>query len=296
MKVCLLSSLLIAIFILVCPFHAPAQQPFVPQPIDPTDPKGRELPPGVPRTVDTNGNVIYMDINFTTPQYRRAAARVIMQEANLVAKELQLPEPLPITETNLTEAVITPFGFNYQRKGIGSVGTKNYAYGVTEANKFSWLSVANYDQTCLDLKKQTLPIEQMDTNAAYQLATQWLAAVSMDVNGLNRDCKAYVALSPYWNGLTQLGQTPRDNFVPIYFIWWTSPKNDAEKFGDCVDVELFLPTKKLLQLHVRESRYILRKPVVFTNLAELFHGTAPITVFTNFPAGSGRPVRVRDVF
>jgi len=81
MKVCLLSNLLLVLFVLVCPFHVPAQQPFVPQPVDPTDPKGRELPPGVPRTVDTNGNVIYMDISFTTRQYRQAAVKLILQEA-----------------------------------------------------------------------------------------------------------------------------------------------------------------------------------------------------------------------
>jgi len=294
MKVCLLSSLLIAIFVLVCPFHVPAQQPFVPQPIDPTDPKGRELPPGVPRTVDTNGNVIYIDMDFTTKQYRQAAVKVLMQEANIVAKELQLPEQLPITETNLTEAVITPFGFNYQHKGIGSVGTKNYIYYVTKANKFNGVDVANYGPTCLGLKKQSLPIEQMDTNAGYQLATQWLSAVSMDVNGLNRDCKAHVALTPDWNGLSELGQTPRGNvFVPIYYVWWT-PKNETNKFGGA-SVELFLPTKKLLQLDVRESRYILRKPVVFTNLAEIFPGTAPITVFTNFPVKTRPAGRVLDL-
>jgi len=49
------------------------------------------------------------------------------------------------------------------------------------------------------------------------------------------------------------------------------------------DVELFLPTKKLLQLDVDDPKYILRKPLVFTNLASLFPGTGRVTGFTNFP-------------
>jgi len=290
------SNLLAATYIMICLLTVAAKEssPFVPKPICPDDPKGRNLPPGVPRTVDTNGNVIYMDINFTTKQYRQAAIKLILQEANLVAKELQLPEQLPITVTNLTEAAITPFGFNYQRKGVGSVSTKNYVYYVTKDNKFNELGVANYDQTCLDLKRQLLPIEQMNTNEAYQLAIQWLAAASMDVNGLNRDCKAHVALSPFWNGLASLGQKPTKRFVPIYYVWWTTPKNDAEGYGGVARVELFSPTKKLLELSVDDPKYILRKPLVFTNLESLFPGTAPITVFTNFPVNHGpigRPIK-----
>jgi hypothetical protein len=261
-----------------------------PKPLDPDDPKGLKLPPGVPRTVDTNGNVTYIDISFTTRQYRQAAVELMLQEANRVAREMQLPEELPITKSNLTEAMVTPFGFNYTDKGIGSVTTKNYAYFVTKDNKFNELVVANYDQTCLNLERQSRPIEQMSTNEAYQLATQWLTAVSMDVSGLNRDCTAHVALSPYWNGLTTLGQKPSKNFVPIYYVWWTSPKNDAEGYGGVARVELFSPTKKLLQLSIDDPKYILRKPVVFTNLDSLFPGTAPITVFTNYPVNT-RPVR-----
>jgi hypothetical protein len=105
----------------------------------------------------------------------------------------------------------------------------------------------------------------------------------MDVSGLNKKCKAHIALSPYWNGLTHIGQQVKRHFVPIYFVWWTSPKNDFEKFGDTAFVELFLPDKKLLQLGVRDPNYILRKSVVFTNLASLFPGSAPITIITNFP-------------
>jgi hypothetical protein len=126
----------------------------------------------------------------------------------------------------------------------------------------------------------------MNTNEAYQLAIQWLAAASIDVNGLNRDCKAHVALSPYWNGLSRLGQKPKKNFVPIYYVWWTSPKNDVEGYGGVASVELFPPTKKLLQLSVDDPKYILRKAVVFADLDSLFPGTAPIAVFTNFPVNT----------
>jgi hypothetical protein len=228
--------------------------------------------------------VITIPHDFTTPQYAQAASQLLLQEANKVAEELGLSEEhLPITKSNLVELYPNPFGYSYWRQAIGVLATSNYEYQVTRGNKFSGLVVAHYDQVCMKFRESaSQPVTEMDTNGAhqaYQLATQWLGAVSMDVNGLNRDCKAHTSLSTFWNGLTKLGQEPRDKFVPMYFIWWTSPKNDSEGFGDVAYVELFLPTRKLLQLSVYDPKYILRKPLVLTNLNSLFPGTGRVTVF-----------------
>src|SRR4051812_14909837 len=183
-----------------------------PAPVAPDDPKGVTLPPGVPRMVDKNGNVIYIYHRFTTPQYTQGARQLLLEEANRVAEELRLSdEVLPITKSNVKELYASPFGFSYWRKSIGVVTTSKYVYRVTRANKFNGLVVAGYDEVCLKLKESSLlPVSQMDTNGArqaYLLATQWLAAVSMDVTGLNRECKAHTALS-MWSGLSKLGQVP----------------------------------------------------------------------------------------
>lgn len=257
--------------------------PFMPLRAD--DPKGLLLPAGVSRGVDTDGNVIDVDHQFTTPQYQRAAAHLLLEEVNRIAKDFSFPdEVLPITATNITKLHFYPFGFSYFLKSLGGlVCTSNYVYTVGHDNKFSGVVVANYDQVCLKLQKTRLPLEQLDTNAAYQLATQWLATVSIDVTGLNRDCKPHIAVSPFWNGLAKLGQQPKKEFAPIYYVWWTSPKNDTEHFGSAASVELFLPTKKIIQLYANDPKYVLRKPLVFTNLESLFPGTGSVTIFTNTP-------------
>jgi hypothetical protein len=77
--------------------------------------------------------------------------------------------------------------------------------------------------------------------------------------------------------------TPIKKFVPIYYVWWTSPEND-ERGGDIAYVELYLPSKAVIQLCVEDPKYIMRAPVVFTNMAALFPGVAPI--HTNYPAKS----------
>jgi hypothetical protein len=244
-----------------------------------------ELPRGVPRTVLPDGR-IYVDTRFSTRDYQQEAFKLVLQEANKVAAELNLPEKLPIMETNVTHAYIVPFGYALTTKSIGNITTENYWYNVREGNRFSHLTIADYDSTCLQYqKKHKLPARQMDTNAAYVMATQCLARLSMDVNGLNRDCVAHVALSPSWNDLDKLGDKPRGpTFVPIYFVWWTSAINRTDGYGCVASVELYLPTKSLIALGVDDPKYILRKPLVFANLAALFPQTnAPVTVITNWP-------------
>ncbi|HEV2330542.1 MAG TPA: hypothetical protein VGY56_17310 [Verrucomicrobiae bacterium] len=254
------------------------------QPVIPHyDEAGWQLPPGVPRYVDTNGIVLYVNHRFTTAAYQKEALKLMIGEANRVAKELALPEKLPITESNLVEYHVSPFGFSYAYKMIGNVSTKDYNYGVAASDKFNSCTIANYDQICLALQGQsTLPIEDLNTNLAYQLATQWLEAVHVDVGRLNKDCKAKITLNDFWNGLPKGDEFTKTNFVPIYDISWLSPRNQREHFGDVAFVELYSPTKKLLQLSIADPTFILRPPLIFTNLASLFPGVAPI--HTNHPA------------
>jgi len=248
-------------------------------------PTGWRLPSGVPRIVDTNGNVIYVKPDFTTPAFQNEALKLVIEEANKVAKGLKLADNLPITPSNITESFVGPFGYTLKYAKVGNITTKNYMYGVEQGNKFSDLVVSDYDRTCLGLKeKVTLPISDIDTNQAYMLARSWLGAISMDVDGLNRDCTLHIAVSPIWNGLAKLGSKPRKRFVPIYYVWWTSGAQSAEGSGDVAHVELFAPANRLLQLSVRDPKFILRKPLAFTNLDSLFPGTAPVQ--TNFPVNT----------
>jgi hypothetical protein len=259
--------------------YADDQKAFAPQ----HESAGQELPPGVPRVVDTNGKVIYIPHEFTSELYQNEALELLIGEANHVAMDLKLPEELPIGKSNLTEYSVSPFGFGYGEKSIGFVSTRNYTYYVARGNKFNQLSAANYDQTCFKLAENgKLPIALIDTNAAYKMATQWLAAASIDVVGLNRDYRAHVAASPFWNGLAHLGETPQKQFVPIYFVWWNISESSKDGQGSVADVELYSSSNKLLQMSVGDAKYILRKPLEFTNLAVLFPGTAPIR--TNHPA------------
>jgi len=248
------------------------------------NPSGRELPPGVPRIMDTNGNVVYVDDMFTTAAYRDYTRKLLLKEANSVANELRLPENLPITDLSLIGGFISPFGFSYAYKAVGNISTTNYIYGVERNYKFNQVTITRIDDVCRDYsEKYQLPLAQLNTNAAYQLATQWLAAVHMDVEGLNHDYEVHVDLDPNWNAV-RMGELPKKQFTPIYYVSWLVKEKPLYSAGGGASVELFLPTKTLLSLNVDNPKYILRNPLIFTNLSALFPGKATIITNTQWDA------------
>jgi hypothetical protein len=235
--------------------------------------------PKIPKMLRPDGKLTHEAFIFTTKAYEREALRLVIEEANKVAKELQLPEKLPITETNLTRAFIVGYGMSFLPPGmIGNVHTRDYGYFVSVGHKLSFVEGAHQDGDCMNWRQHyRWPVSRIDTNGAYQLATQWLAAASMDVNGLNRDCQLRIEPNSYWNSGVKKGM-----FVPIYDVFWISPQNKGEGFGNVASVTLFAPTKTLVSLRVQDSRYILRKPLVFTNLDFLLSQTN-VSVDANSP-------------
>jgi hypothetical protein len=235
-----------------------------------------ELPAGVPRTVDTNGHIAFIDPTFSTPAYQAEVFRLVMQEANRVARELNLHEALPITVSNLTRAYISRFGSAYATGALGNITTSNYSYGAERDYRFSQLTAANLDDRCREYsRKYQWPIARLATNAAYLLAVSWLESIHVDVGRLNRDCDVEIALDHYWNGVKN-GEIPRKTFTPLYFISW-NPRSRRGEPGGGAYVELFLPTKTLLQMKVYDAKYILCPPLMPTNLGALFPGRGVVT-------------------
>jgi len=216
----------------------------------------------------TNGQIVSArdftkspNLTFTTAAYQTEALRLLVREANLVASELQLPENLPITETNVIAKFVNPYGAAQFLQAIGNISTSNYVYFVSKDYKFSYLEWQYQEQAPrLWAKDYCWPINRLDTNAAYQLATQWLTAASMDVSGLNRDCDLGITPS------IVKGKGTNALFLPIYWIYWT---RGGLGHGSVALVELFLPNRTLMQMRVTDPKYIRRKPLTFGSIEGL---------------------------
>jgi hypothetical protein len=232
-----------------------------------------DLPPGVPNPIGPDGKYTPALV-FTTKAYQDEAFRLVLQEANRVATELRLPEKLPITENDLVGRFISSFGYAHVKQAIGNVTTRNYTYYLSQGNKFSYLEGTHQAADCREYQRlYTWPLSRMDTNQAYELATQWLAALSMDVAALSRDCSVVVKPD------SDYVHPPQGKFVPVYYVYWRKRNTEAGRVADVpAGVRVFTPNKTLLQLRVEDPKYILRAPVVFTNLHFLLSQTnEPVT-------------------
>ena len=205
-----------------------------------------------------------------TEGYRREALGLIIREANQAAQVLQLPEHLPICESNVVESFLSPLRYAQETGAIGTISTTNYCYCVSRSNKLCYILGVHQNTDCARWEQDYLwPVSRVDTNAAYQLATQWLAAVSIDVAGLNRDFSLSIETDNLYV------RPPPGKFVPVYSVAWCKPHEQnpnivyasgTPRWRVIASVRLFLPTKTLIQVRVEDPKYILRPPVTFSNV------------------------------
>jgi hypothetical protein len=113
----------------------------------------------------------------TTFAYQSAVVHLMVGQANFEAQQLHLREALPITvpATNSWNVAMPPDGLG------GALVTSNFVYRF-ENGKLVSIQM----QGRLRGPEVTGPA-QVDAQGAYQLARQWLAALPVDVNALERE-------------------------------------------------------------------------------------------------------------
>lgn len=208
---------------------------------------------------------------FTTEAYRQAALKVLLEDANRVARELGLPEKLPIEPADLVEIFIQPPAWSDQEGGFGTISTTNYHYFASENNKLGHIEWNRREsEPYLELIRQrySAPKNQMNTNAAYKLATNWLVAAGVDVAAMERDCRVEFHARDDGN-----------KFVPVYYVWWKEPAASIEAaprsddgFQTLATVWLVEPERRLLQMNVN-SRYLRRRALIVPDRDRLLQQT-----------------------
>lgn len=238
------------------------------------------LPKGFPDplgTDATNGPHIFL----TTEAYTKEALAVVISEANRIAKALKLKDAAPITITQLVEVFVPPPGFSKDFESIGNITTSNYVYCISRGNKLCYVEKAHQEEDGLKWQNNySWPVDRIDTNAANARAVQWLIAASVDIDALDRDHtkRVYVA--------NKYLRPPPGHFVPIYTVGWfkrrtpnpdiviMTPDKDSE-WEPIASITLFQPTETLIQFRVEDTKYILNKPLMLTNLAAALRLTKP---------------------
>ena len=180
---------------------------------------------------------------------RDEAVELMINDANRIASALHLAEKLPITTSDLTGVFVYPSHLRNPRKAIGRVDTVNMIIAFRMILKFCFLLGKHQEDTVLNYASNLHCGLSTDCGKATRERI-WsqsinLDAISMDVKGLNRDCKLHI------RPMETEGAGRSARFLPLYDIYWTR----KSQVGSVASVRLFYPTKTLLQLCVDDPKY-----------------------------------------
>lgn len=202
--------------------------------------------------------------------YISTSLEKMTQEASWFSEQLKLTNATTISPKDVSKYYIRP-----PRTGFGGViHTTNYLFRFYTHRKLE----AIYNKVKHDERFDLYPVwaktpSLVDTNGAYQLATQWLAAVSVDVPALEKKYKLNFNQWFYWgreagvpdSEWNQHPPTTNKVMMPIYDVRWGE--------GDIppVKVTVFGPTKELIVLEMNDISFSKRPPIVITNWEELLN-------------------------
>jgi len=220
----------------------------------------------------------------TTLAYQSAAMQLMVGQANFDAQQLHLQEPLPITvpaNTNEWHLAMPPDGVT------GTLTTPNYFYRF---NAGKLVSIQRKPSARGSLANSENQVSLIDTNGAYQLARQWLAAISVDVPALESKYPPTVLQVTTSRAGTRgrIAARNRDRAaatnavvsaprpVPSLFrVIWGGKRAAGAQSGaaEAATVEILGSTKQCLALRINPN--LLAAPPLQVTNAALLLGTPP---------------------
>lgn len=258
-------------------------------------------------------------VNHSALPYKATVLQEMLAEANYSASQLHLPMHLPFSKNDVIDIFIplpwyslindssppyfpatiygraianTNIPLNLRLSALkfavnGRMATTNFQFCFTHGRltDIMRLSGSMSEYYAHDLDKLVGQSSLIGTNEAYQLATQWLAAVNMDMPAVSK-------LQHVINQLKYLPQGASNALtLPLFYVDFGSkhyqfaagsPMKDYDK--PQISVEILGTTKELQELLIEDASLSLRPTMIITNALELIRTPqATITHFTNSP-------------
>jgi hypothetical protein len=202
--------------------------------------------------------------------YKAVVLQLALSEANYTAQHLNLPTPHPIQMVDITKGFvaspkITKFG--------AAIETTNFVFTFQEAGKIFVIAnkaknIESFDLYPIWAKTPSL----INSNGAYQLATQWLAAIDVDISALEKKYGSQMKVEQafIWNqpSLDVYHHPPGDTnktMLPIFNVTW----GHGVKYEYAAQVRILGTTKELMGLTLGDSSLSRRPPLIITNAEEL---------------------------
>src|SRR5690348_15714438 len=141
----------------------------------------------IPANLRDNPN--FQRLLFTPTAYRDEALRLMIGDADRTAKELNLPDHLPITRTSIVKYFVTPPRLFRYTRTIGTITTSNYLY-APYAGKGFVLVRSDLSTAEARLRSQCLwPTNKINKSTAYRDVTEILRKADIAVDVLNHNCR-----------------------------------------------------------------------------------------------------------
>lgn len=219
---------------------------------------------------------IVYDLNRQEKIFKPLALRRMLREANILSEQLKLPISHPIQPADLTNYRVSSPWFSLMpdtsiglskidkiRRGKitakGVIETSRYNFGFADGlfsvvNRLQLEEVGHYQEW---IKTQSL----IDGNEAYQLATQWLSSVEVNVSSLEKKHgdQRRMEQSYIWN---PPGSTNK-SMLPIFSVSWG---NDPTHY--IARVRVLGTTKELLSLEMGDPSFSRRPALALSSVAD----------------------------
>jgi hypothetical protein len=191
--------------------------------------------------------------------YKFVAMLVMISEANFFCNKTGLSSGHLFTESDLRNGShVSPPN---QRDFGGSILTDQYFFGFGSGHLANFYKRGFMPQhSSQAIRDRNLELAKfsslIDTNGAYQLATNWLAALGVDVPLLERKYRRNFIQWKYYPE----GKDGPGIMLPVYNIEWRGfiLRSQPDRETRVVSLTIFGATKELVEYHVLDDSLFLR--------------------------------------
>jgi len=251
----------------------------------------QEIPPEITDPEEREILGLVVKLNHVSLVYRAVAVEKLLGEASFFSEQLRLPTPRQIHSSEANIRVAPPWYAKIDNVNTnlskadnirdamflasGTVTTSNFTFGLGDTKNrvnVHRFKIKNEDSIFELYPELAATPSLIDTNGAYQLATQWLSAVSVDVLALERKQKLNFFQWFFWGNP---GDLPKDHWtynaptttnktmLPIYDVKWGEGDTPAVK------VTILGSSRELLELQINDGSFSTRPLLVISNGLEL---------------------------
>jgi hypothetical protein len=194
--------------------------------------------------------------------YKYVGIAVLVAEANFNAERLNLPIERPIQESRLTFKLLAPPSVLADDGFEGGIHVDHYAFNeggracyryIARLDPFGGLSMAEENEMLSHHKSL------VGTNGAYQLATNWLALIDVDVRELERTNRAEIRQRWFWGSANPEPKV----LLPIFEVRW------GEWDHAKVEVTVDGRTKQFIEIRQEDDSFSQRPRELVKDLDKL---------------------------